>query len=474
MSVDIGIDLGTASVLVYVRGKGVVLKEPSVVAFDRDTNVIKAIGEEARMMLGRTPGNIVAVRPLRQGVISDYTVTEKMIKYFVQKALGKRTFKKPRISICVPSGVTEVEKKAVEEATFAAGAREVHLIEEPVAAAIGAGIDIAKPCGNMIVDIGGGTADIAVISLGGTVVNTSIKVAGDDFDEAIVRYMRKKHNLLIGERTAEDIKIKIGTTYPLVEEETMEVRGRNLVTGLPKTVTVTSSETEEALREATSQIVEAVISVLEQTPPELSADILDRGIVLTGGEVEKSARPVAILKAGRAREAYGQMLLHYAAKCLLERFKETGQLPETAEASHGRWINFGGQPLMGADADALREDIREGRLNNWDDIHRRLDALWAEYPQRKLEHAFGLTGPGSGTTSVAELLDKERNILELMFERAVQSRAKDFANPFRAATCRSLEETAAVFGTLEDDASLARLKKDAGDYMELIEILKDS
>ena len=277
MSVDIGIDLGTASVLVYVHGKGVVLKEPSVVAFDRDTNEIKAIGEEARLMLGRTPGNIVAVRPLRQGVISDYTVTEKMIKYFVQKALGRRTFKKPRISICVPSGVTEVEKKAVEEATFAAGAREVHLIEEPVAAAIGAGIDIAKPCGNMIVDIGGGTSDIAVISLGGTVVNTSIKVAGDDFDEAIVRYMRKKHNLLIGERTAEDIKIKIGTTYPLVEEETMEVRGRNLVTGLPKTVTVTSSETEEALREATSQIVEAVISVLEQTPPELSADILDRG-----------------------------------------------------------------------------------------------------------------------------------------------------------------------------------------------------
>ena len=273
MSIDIGIDLGTASVLVYVKGKGVVLKEPSVVAFDRDTNAIKAIGEEARLMLGRTPGNIIAVRPLRQGVISDYTVTEKMIKYFVQKAVGKRTFKKPRISICVPSGVTEVEKKAVEEATFAAGAREVHLIEEPVAAAIGAGIDIAKPCGNMIVDIGGGTADIAVISLGGTVVNTSIKIAGDDFDEAIVRFMRKKHNLLI----------KIGTTYPLVEEETMEVRGRNLVTGLPKTVTVTSSETEEALKETTGQIVEAVIAVLERTPPELSADILDRGIVLTGG-----------------------------------------------------------------------------------------------------------------------------------------------------------------------------------------------
>ena len=283
MSIDLGIDLGTASILVYVKGKGVVLKEPSVVAFDRDTNMIKAIGEEARLMLGRTPGNIVAVRPLRQGVISDYIVTEKMIKYFVQKALGKRTFKKPNISICVPSGVTEVEKKAVEEAAFAAGAREVHLIEEPVAAAIGAGIDISKPCGNMIVDIGGGTSDIAVISLGGTVVNTSLKVAGDDFDEALVRYMRKKHNLLIGERTAEDIKIKIGSAYPRAEVTTMNVRGRNLVTGLPKTVEVTSEETEEALREATSQIVEAVHSVLEKTPPELASDIADRGIVLTGG-----------------------------------------------------------------------------------------------------------------------------------------------------------------------------------------------
>ena len=283
MSVDLGIDLGTASVLVYVKGKGVILKEPSVVAYDRDTNAIKAIGEEARMMLGRTPGNIVAVRPLRQGVISDYTVTEKMIKYFVQKALGKRTFKKPRISICVPSGVTEVERKAVEEATYAAGAREVHLIEEPVAAAIGAGIDISKPCGNMIVDIGGGTSDIAVISLGGTVVNTSLKIAGDDFDEAIVRYMRKKHNLLIGERTAEDIKIKIGTTYPLIEDETLEVRGRNLVTGLPHTIQITSSEIKEALLDSVYQIVRTVKNVLEQTPPELSADIIEKGIVLTGG-----------------------------------------------------------------------------------------------------------------------------------------------------------------------------------------------
>ena len=273
LETDIGIDLGTASILVYIKGKGVVLKEPSVVAFDRDTNKIKAIGEEARLMIGRTPGNIVAVRPLRQGVISDYTVTEKMIKHFIQKAIGKRTFKKPRIAVCVPSGVTEVEKKAVEDATWQAGARSVDIIEEPIAAAIGAGIDIAKPCGNMIVDIGGGTTDIAVISLGGAVVSTSIKIAGDDFDEAIVRFMRKKHNLLIGERTAEEIKIKIGCAFPRQEVITMDVRGRNLVTGLPKTITVTSEETEEALREATSQIVEAVHSVLEKTPPELSSDI---------------------------------------------------------------------------------------------------------------------------------------------------------------------------------------------------------
>lgn len=280
---DIGIDLGTASILVYVRGKGVVLKEPSVVAFDRDTQKIRAIGEEARLMLGRTPGNIVAVRPLRQGVISDYTITEKMLSHFIQKALGKKFHRKLRISVCVPSGATEVEKKAVEDATYQAGARDVSIIEEPIAAAIGAGIDISKPCGNMIVDIGGGTADIAVISLGGTVVSTSIKIAGDDFDEALVRYMRKKHNLLVGERTAEDIKIKIGTCFPLEEEMTMEVRGRNLVTGLPKTVIVSSSDTEEALRETTLQIVEAVHSVLEKTPPELAADVADRGIVLTGG-----------------------------------------------------------------------------------------------------------------------------------------------------------------------------------------------
>ena len=283
LSTDIGIDLGTASILVYIKGKGVVLKEPSVVAFDRDTNQIKAIGEEARLMIGRTPGNIVAVRPLRQGVISDYTVTEKMLKYFIRKALGKKTLRKPRISVCIPSGATEVEKKAVEDATYQAGAREVSIIEEPGAAAIGSGIDISKACGNMIVDIGGGTADIAVISLGGTVVSTSVKVAGDDFDEAIVRFMRKKHNLLIGERTAEEIKIQIGCAYKRPELVAMDVRGRNLVTGLPKTITITSDETLEALREPAMQIVDAVHNVLERTPPELAADVYDRGIVMTGG-----------------------------------------------------------------------------------------------------------------------------------------------------------------------------------------------
>jgi rod shape-determining protein MreB len=281
---DIGIDLGTASVLVYVKGKGVVLKEPSVVAYDKDTDRIKAIGEEARLMLGRTPGNIIAVRPLRQGVISSYKITEKMLKYFIQKAVGKSFFgRRPRISVCVPSGATEVERKAVEDATIQAGAKDVFVIEEPIAAAIGAGIDISRACGNMVVDIGGGTTDVAVISLSGIVVSTSIKTAGDDFDDAIVRFMRKRHNLLIGERTAEEIKIKIGTCYKRPENITMDVRGRNLVTGLPKVVTISSDETEEALREVTAQIVDAIHSVLERTPPELAADIADRGIVLTGG-----------------------------------------------------------------------------------------------------------------------------------------------------------------------------------------------
>lgn len=280
---DIGIDLGTASILVYAKGKGIVLKEPSVVAYDKDNNKIRAVGEEARQMIGRTPGNIVAVRPLRQGVISDYEVTEKMLKYFISKAIGKRAFRKPRISICAPSGITEVEKKAVEEATYQAGAREVSIIEEPIAAAIGAGIDITRPFGNMIVDIGGGTTDVAVISLGGTVVATSIKVAGDNFDEAIMRYVRKKHNLMIGERTAEDIKIQIGTVYSTPQAKTMEVKGRDTVTGLPKSVTLYSEEIKEALTDASAQIMETIHSILEKTPPELAADVAERGIVLTGG-----------------------------------------------------------------------------------------------------------------------------------------------------------------------------------------------
>ena len=283
-SSDVGIDLGTASILVYVKGKGVVLKEPSVVAYDRDTDKIVAIGEEARLMLGRTPGNIVAVRPLRQGVISDYTITEKMLKYFIQKAIGRSYFgRRPRISVCVPSQVTEVEKKAVEDATYAAGAREVSIIEEPVAAAIGAGIDIYRPCGNMIVDIGGGTADIAVISLGGPVVSASIKVAGDDFDEAIVRFMRKKHNLLIGERTAEEMKIRIGSAYPRKEQVFIDVKGRNLISGLPQAITIGSNEMIDALEEPLQNILETVRNLFEKTPPELASDIAENGICLTGG-----------------------------------------------------------------------------------------------------------------------------------------------------------------------------------------------
>lgn len=279
---DIGIDLGTATVLVYVKGKGIVLREPSVVAIDKNTNKLLAVGEEARRMLGRTPGNIVAIRPLRDGVISDYDITERMLKYFLKKVCKNRIFK-PRVIICVPSGVTEVEERAVIDAALQAGARKTYLIEEPIAAAIGSGIDISKACGSMVVDIGGGTTDIAVISLGGTVVSSSIKVAGDKFDEAIVRYMRKKHNIMIGERTAEEMKIKIGCVYQREEEVSIDIRGRNLISGLPRTLTVTSTEMMEALEETVSHIVEAVHSVLEKTPPELVGDISTRGIVLTGG-----------------------------------------------------------------------------------------------------------------------------------------------------------------------------------------------
>ena len=279
---DIGIDLGTATVIAYVKGKGIVLREPSVVAVDNNTGNVLAVGKEARIMLGRTPGNIVATRPLREGVISNYTVTEKMLKYFINKVCGKFIFA-PRIMICIPSQVTEVEKRAVIDAASQAGARRVYLIEEPIAAAIGAGIDISKPCGNMVVDIGGGTTDIAVISLGGSVVSSSLKVAGDKFDEAIVKYIKKKHNVIIGERTAEDLKVNIGCVYPRIQNSEMEVRGRDLTTGLPKTLVVSSNEMLEALIEPALQVVDAVHSVFEKTPPELAADISDRGIYMTGG-----------------------------------------------------------------------------------------------------------------------------------------------------------------------------------------------
>lgn len=279
---DIGIDLGTASVLVYIKGQGVILQEPSIIAVKERTNEVIAVGEEASAMIGRTPVGITSIRPLKHGVISDYDATEKMLKYFIHKAIGPRLIK-PRIAVCVPSGVTEVERKAVEDATRQAGARRVDIIEEPIAAAIGAGIDISRPCGSMIVDIGGGTADIAVISLGSSVVSKSVKLAGNDFDDAIIRYVRKKHGVLIGECTAEAVKKTIGTAFPREEVVEMQARGQNLITGLPKGITLTSDELLEALAEPVSNVVEAVHSVLESTPPELAADISDRGIVLTGG-----------------------------------------------------------------------------------------------------------------------------------------------------------------------------------------------
>lgn len=279
---DIGIDLGTATVIAYVKGKGVVLREPSVVAVNNVTNEVLAVGGEAKRMLGRTPGSIVATRPLKDGVISDYTVTEKMLKHFINKICGKFVFA-PRIMICIPSKVTEVEKKAVIDAASKAGARKVYLIEEPIAAAIGAGIDISRAHGNMVVDIGGGTTDVAVIALGGSVVSTSLKVAGDKFDEAIVKYIKKKHNIMIGERTAEDLKINIGCVYPKIQDVEMDIRGRDLITGLPKTITMHSSEMMEALEEPARMIVDAVHSTLEKTPPELAADISDKGIYMTGG-----------------------------------------------------------------------------------------------------------------------------------------------------------------------------------------------
>ena len=279
----IGIDLGTANTLVYVKGKGIILREPSVVAVNNHTGQVMAVGLEAKEMIGRTPGNIVAIRPMKDGVIADFDITQSMLKYFINKAAPKALFSKPRVVICVPSGVTEVEKRAVEEATLQAGAKEAYLIEEPMAAAIGANLPVEEPSGSMVVDIGGGTSEVAVISLGGIVTSKSLRIAGDELDEAIVHYVKKEYNLMIGERTAEDIKMSIGGAYPKPKEESIEVRGRDLITGLPKNIVITSSEINEALKEPINAIVDSIKFTLEKTPPELAADIMDKGIMLTGG-----------------------------------------------------------------------------------------------------------------------------------------------------------------------------------------------
>ncbi|XKH50401.1 rod shape-determining protein [Chryseomicrobium palamuruense] len=282
-SKDIGIDLGTANVLIHVKGKGIVLNEPSVVALNRQTRQVIAVGEEARKMLGRTPENIVAIRPLKDGVIADFDVTEKMLKHFINKLNVKGMFTKPRILICCPTNITSVEQKAIREAAEKSGGKKVYLEEEPKVAAIGAGMDIYQPSGNMVVDIGGGTTDVAVLSMGDIVTSESIKVAGDVFDHDISQYIKREYKLLIGERTAETIKVEIGTVYPGGRNETMEIRGRDMVTGLPRTITIASEEIEKALHESVAVIVQACKNVLEKTPPELSADIIDRGVIITGG-----------------------------------------------------------------------------------------------------------------------------------------------------------------------------------------------
>ncbi|MFH0790699.1 MAG: rod shape-determining protein [Candidatus Omnitrophota bacterium] len=280
---DIGIDLGTASTVVYVKGKGIVLSEPSVVAVERGSSHVLAVGEEAKRMLGRTPGNIVAIRPMRDGVITDFEITEAMLRYFIRAVRNRRFQVRPRIVIAIPSGITEVERRAVKESAERAGAREVFLIEEPIAAAIGVGLPIDEPLGNMIIDIGGGTTEIAVISLAGVVFSKSIRIGGDEMNEAVIEYLKKTYNLMIGERTAEDIKIKIGSAYPLEEEMTLEVRGRDLVAGLPKAVSITSEEIREALQEPLRAILEMTKISLERTPPELAADLIEHGIVMAGG-----------------------------------------------------------------------------------------------------------------------------------------------------------------------------------------------
>lgn len=280
---DLGIDLGTANTLVYVKGKGIVVREPSVIAVNRDTKEILAVGDEAKLMLGRTPGNIIAIRPMKDGVIADYDYTQHMLKYFIQKACKEKSFIKPRIIVCIPSCVTEVEKRAVEEAVMQAGAKESYLIEEPMAASMGAGLPVEEPIGNLVVDIGGGTSEVAVISLGGIVTSVSLRVAGDYFDNSIVQYVKRTQNIMIGERTAEQIKIKIGSAYPLAEEKAMEINGRHLLTGLPKKFVITSEQIREALAEPVMMIVDCIKTTLEKTPPELAADIMERGIMITGG-----------------------------------------------------------------------------------------------------------------------------------------------------------------------------------------------
>jgi rod shape-determining protein MreB len=280
---DMGIDLGTATTLVFVKGEGVVLCEPSVVAIERGTSHVLAVGDEAKRMLGRTPGNIIAIRPMKDGVISDFEITEAMLRYFIKKVHHRKVLVRPRIVIAIPSGITEVEKRAVKDSAERAGARDVFLVEEPIAAAIGVGLPIQEPIGNMIIDIGGGTTEIAVISLCGTVFSKSIRIGGDEMNEAVIEYLKKTYNLMVGERTAEDIKIKIGSAYPLEEEMSMEVKGRDLVAGLPKTVTITSEEIRESLQEPLRAILESIKISLERTPPELAADLIDHGIVMAGG-----------------------------------------------------------------------------------------------------------------------------------------------------------------------------------------------
>lgn len=283
MTKDMGIDLGTANTLVYIKGQGIVVREPSVVAIRDDSKAVLAVGEEAKRMIGRTPGNIVAIRPMKDGVIADFDVTQSMLSYFIQKAAAKKGVVSPRIAICVPFGVTEVEKRAIEEAARQAGAKDAFLIEEPMAAAIGAGLRIEEPEGNMVVDIGGGTSEIAIISLGGIVTAKSIRLGGDELDEAIVSYVKKEYSLMIGERTAEEVKIRIGSAYKEGEEVEMEIRGRDLISGLPKTMQISSSEVRDALREPVNSIVDGIKSTLEKTPPELASDIMENGIMLTGG-----------------------------------------------------------------------------------------------------------------------------------------------------------------------------------------------